>query len=339
MSNFRHELFHNLQRSINQNSGGDGNVNGAEHAWQFFSEGTAVLASSVGPAEELSTWHAPAYMLHANPFIGYSVLFTDLNRSYEEIIPYRAAMYWRFLYEQCGGTEDSSPNSAAGMQVIRRALTILYSGDVVDIDTSTDLVEALPEIMDRSLSASSCPFDTHAESLAAFARAIYALQLEDGRCEAPGSPAGCGLYDPHNLYSEPPVSTINGSEAHQGYAGEVPSSFGADFVDIVLDPVADGRPMTLDFHTAPGAASQFNVQVWKLGNAGEGSRPRPTSLNGGNPETLTTRNPEGGLSYVIPAVDTTQVNRLGLIITRIDADESLDPVGAYTIELRPVESD
>jgi len=87
MSNFRHEVFHSLQRNINQNSGGDGNVDGAENAWQFFSEGTAVLASSITPMGQPSTWDEPAYMLHANPFIGYSDLFTDLNRSYTEIIP------------------------------------------------------------------------------------------------------------------------------------------------------------------------------------------------------------------------------------------------------------
>jgi len=49
------------------------------------------------------------------------------------------------------------------------------------------------------------------------------------------------------------------------------------------------------------------------------------------PEVLTNEN--GHLVYVIPAIDTTAHNRLGLIITRVDANESSDPVGEYTIVL------
>jgi hypothetical protein len=48
MSTFHHELFHNLQRNINLQGGGNGDVGGEENAWQFFSEGSAVLAASVG---------------------------------------------------------------------------------------------------------------------------------------------------------------------------------------------------------------------------------------------------------------------------------------------------
>jgi hypothetical protein len=38
--------------------------------------------------------------------------------------------------------------------------------------------------------------------------------------------------------------------------------------------------------------------------------------------------------YVILAIDVTTYNRLGLIITRVDAKENSDPVGEYTILLR-----
>jgi hypothetical protein len=339
MSSFHHELFHNHQRNINQSSGGDGIVDGAENAWQLFSEGTAVLASSVGQPQQQFSWFERAYMLTANPFIGHTVLFTDLNRSYERIIPYRAALYWRFLYEKCGCEEDGTLDPAAGMEVIRRALTVLYSGDVVDITTSTDLVGALPTIMDRALSGSSCPFDTHAGSLAAFARAIYALRLEDGRCEAPGIPSGCGFYDPHDLYYNPPISTITYSEAGQRHAGEIPSSFGVDFVDVMLDSSADGHPLRLEFQGVPGAAGEFAVQVWQLKDPGEDKRPRPTPTPTAGLEILKAANSGGELSYVIPAIDPTESNRLGVIITRVDANERLDPVGAYTIVLRSPDSD
>ena len=37
--------------------------------------------------------------------------------------------------------------------------------------------------------------------------------------------------------------------------------------------------------------------------------------------------------YVIPRVDTTTYDRLALIITRLDSDETSDPAGNYTITL------
>ena len=41
------------------------------------------------------------------------------------------------------------------------------------------------------------------------------------------------------------------------------------------------------------------------------------------------------LFYAIPAINTAATDRLGLIITRTDAWESSDPIGAYTIVLHP----
>jgi hypothetical protein len=334
MSTFHHELFHNLQRNINQDSGGDGVIDGADHAWKLFSEGTAVVASSVGQPHLQFTWFERAYIAQANRFIGYSALFTDLNRSYERLFPYHAAVYWRFLYEQCGRTKEGSLDPAAGMEVIRRVLTILYSGDVVDISASTDLIGAIPDIMDRALSGSACPFDTHAESLAAFSRAIYALRLEDGRCAAPGIPVGCGFYDPHNLYYDPPVSKAIYPKADQGYAGDIPSSFGVDFVDVTLDPGADGGALTLELDAAPGAAAQFAVQVWELKDRGEGAELRPVATPRAGPKLLQETDRGEGLTYVIPAIDIDESNRLGVIITRVDANEHLDSLGEYTILMR-----
>ena len=68
MSTFHHELFHNLQRNISLRNGGEGNVGGAENAWQFFSEGTAVLASSVGQplVQFAQSLGARVYMSKAN---------------------------------------------------------------------------------------------------------------------------------------------------------------------------------------------------------------------------------------------------------------------------------
>ena len=41
----------------------------------------------------------------------------------------------------------------------------------------------------------------------------------------------------------------------------------------------------------------------------------------------------GAHVYTIPSLDTTAYDRLALIITRLDPDETLDPVGAYTVTL------
>jgi hypothetical protein len=344
MSTFHHELFHNLQRNMNLGNGGDGNVGGRQGAWDFFSEGTAVLASSVGqPAVQFTL--APeerAYVYWANRFVaGSPILDEDLNTSYAEMNPYHAAIYWRFLYEQCGGMADGIEDPATGMNVISRALNTLYNKDIVDITASTDLVREMPTIMDRALEGSACPFQSYAESLTAFARTIYALRLEGGRCVGPGVPERCGFYDPESLYSDPPLSTITYTgttavytAADQPQPAGIPSSYGMDFVDVVLDPTAGGQALTIEFYGAPGADAQFNVQLWKLGASGDGARQHLATPIAA-PEVLTQLDADGHLFYVIPAIDTAEYNRLGLIITRLDSNESSDPTGQYTIALHP----
>jgi hypothetical protein len=206
MSSFHHELFHNLQRSINLHQGGDGNVAGAYGAWSIFAEGMAVFASSVGQA---GVQFAPspeerAYVYRANRFlsqVGDGQVASDPD--WAEQNPYDAAIYWRFLYEQCGGMQGGVEDPAAGMQIIERTLKVLYSSEVVDISASTDLARGMPRIMDQALQGSACSFQTYAESLEAFARAVDALRLDGGRCVKPGLPNGCGFYDPAGLYVVP----------------------------------------------------------------------------------------------------------------------------------------
>jgi hypothetical protein len=48
MSTFYHELFHSHQRNIHLAGGGNGDMDGEEDAWRFFSEGTAAMVPSVG---------------------------------------------------------------------------------------------------------------------------------------------------------------------------------------------------------------------------------------------------------------------------------------------------
>ena len=343
MNTFYHELFHNLQRNISQMSGGDGDVDGAGDAWQFFSEGTAELASSVGqPTVQFAQSSRPrAYIFDANGYMGGDGYLGDLNTSYTRMRPYHAAPYWRFLYEQCGGMTDGVENPAAGMHVIRRALAVLYSGEIVDIGSSSDLALALPRVMDRALEGSACPFRTYEESLAAFARAVYALGLDGGRCTAAGIPAGCSFYDPNNLYRDPPVETITyagtpvtHAAAEQVFPAGIKSSFGIDFVDVILDPTANGQPLTIEFYGAPGSGAAFNVQLWKLVDRGGGARPQRVPNQAVATEVPTATNADGHLLYTIPAIDTAAYNRLGLIITRVDGNEGGDPVGAYSLVLQ-----
>jgi hypothetical protein len=337
ISVFHHELFHNLQRNIHQNSADDKGVDGKGDAWSFFSEGTAVLVPSVAQsaAEFGPSAGTRHYMENANRYLGVTGLERgELNHSYQRMSPYHTALYWRFLYEQCGGKTNGREDTAAGMDVIRRVFTTLYSTDMVDINSTTDLIGSIPKIMDEALKDSLCPFKTHRESLIAFSRAVYALRVENGRCVEPGSPDGCGFYDPHQLYHDPPLDTItytggriSFSAVDQRAPAGIKSSFGMDFVEVILEPAVDGKSLTLEFHGTPGAAAAFNVQLWRLGPGGK--KPRAITAE---PETMAP-NMEGGYSYTIASVNTAAFNRLALIVTRLDPHESTDPVGGYTINL------
>jgi hypothetical protein len=337
VSVFYHELFHNLQRSIHQNSGDDKGLEGEGDAWRFFTEGTAVLVPSVGRSavEFGPSAGARHYMENVNRYLGVTGLERgELNRSYQRMSPYHTALYWRFLYEKCGGMENGLEDARAGMDVIRRVFITLYSLDLVGINSTTDLIRSIPTIMDEVLKDSLCPFKTHRESLNAFAHAVYALRINEGRCVEPGSPNGCGFYDPHQLYSDPPVDTIIYGGGATSFSGAdqrglvgIKSSFGIDFVEVILEPAVDGKALTLEFRSPPGAAAAFNVQLWRLGPGGR--KPRAVTAA---PETLL-RNTEGGYSYTIASVDTAAFNRLALIIARLDPHESIDPVGGYTVNL------
>ncbi|MGC9394776.1 MAG: hypothetical protein ACP5J4_07970 [Anaerolineae bacterium] len=326
MSSYQHELFHNIQRNISLHYGGDGDVSGKDWAWQFFAEGTAVLASTVGEfdAEFAGGPGESYYVLNANKFIGGDGFYGKLNKRYPEMDAYSPAIYWRFLYERCGD-----------MQIVREALTTLYSGEVVDIQTSTDIVANLPLIMDRALASASCSFRTYRESLNAFARALYALHIEGGRCVAPGQPGLCGFYDPTHLYNDPTTTQLTYtnapliySSAEHPYPAGIPSSFGMDYVEINLNQATDGQALALEFSGIPGAAAMFDVQVWEL-VVDSGGRLLPV----GHTVTLTA-NRDGHLTHTFLVSPDRAARRFAVIITRVDTQEHLDPTGAYTLEVR-----
>jgi hypothetical protein len=220
------------------------------------------------------------------------------------------------------------------MVVIRQALAAFYSGEIVDIAISTDLVAHLPALMDRALADRACPLETFQQSLVHLSRAIYALRVEGGRCTAPGLPAGCGLCDPDDLYRKPTVRTVTYTGADQRYPMAIRSSFGMAFVDVLFHPAVDGQAMTIELSGAPGGSAAFSL-VRKLTDAGPSGRPRRIPAELAGPEVLGDEDGDGRLTSSVPAIDLAQFDRLGLIITRIDAQEGSDPAGEYTISLRP----
>jgi len=210
MSTFHHELFHNHQKNIDQHLGGSGWIGGKNEQWQFFAEGMAVLASSVAqPDIQFAADGAErAYFSNANRFLGSASIRGDIGRDFSQISPYHAVLYWRLLFEQCGGMGEGLENPAAGMTIIRRTLTSLYQIAEGQAGPNGQLSDWMPTIMDLALTGSTCPFQTYQDSLAAFSQAVDALRHENGRCQSPGLPEGCSFYDPHALYNDLPDNTI-----------------------------------------------------------------------------------------------------------------------------------
>ena len=308
---FAHEFFHLMQWNIILSAGCSTN------RWtNVLIEGQGKFAPSVmHPETEIGSQRADGldseYGGAANRFLA-----LRLNSSYKdlEVDPtdkYDAALYWRFLYEQFDDTG-----------VIRVAL------EEMACHYDPDIVAGIGGVMDRTFQRLDGPFRTFEESLIAFARANYALRLENGRCEAADLAACEGLYQgPKGMYVDPPLEA---ALLHDGspltYEGAIPSSFGMDFIEVALDPALQGRPLTLKFR-GEGSVARFNVEVWLLGPGLE--KPRAVTLQ---PETVP-QNQDGAHVYMLPSLDITTYDRLALIITRLDPDEATDPTGRYSITL------
>jgi hypothetical protein len=271
-----------------------------------------------------------------------------LNSSYadleaEPVHKYDAALYWRFLYEQFGD-----------MGIIRAALEEMALG------RQPDIVGSVGSVMNRAFARVNGPFETFEESLIAFWRAVYALRLANGRCAAQDAVKCGGLFfDPQLMYAEPSLEAwldyngdrlarhnfaptgsgmaysnvgvaggapVSAEGADRTYYGNIPASFGAELIQIELESAAQGRPLRVAIQGA-GKIARFHVQVWRL-RTGE---TRPHAIMS-SPDAVS-QNPEGVYVYLIPRVEGTQFDRLALIITRLDAGETDDPLGRYSITL------
>ena len=335
ISTFHHELFHNHQRNISLHFNGNAAVAGKDQAWMMFSEGTAVLASSVGqPDVHFEPAARPrSYLRRANAFLGSAgaVDGGGLNKSYNEI-PYQTALYWRFLYENCGGINPEGEDPSTGMQVIHHILETLYKGEVVDINSSTDTAMAFPLIIDRALQATpSCGFTSYEKSLIHFARAIYFLRLEEGRCSNATNLASCGFMDPHHVYQTPAADAYVVSNTGMEVEGAIPSSYGIDLIELELDPSVKGETLQLEFDSLAEPHLEFHVELWKTKVNHESNEPEHGSPIPDKPVSVATEN--GSLVIEMPTVNSADFNGLGLIITRIDPHEKTEPTGAYSIKL------
>ena len=333
MSVFHHELFHNQQRNISAHYGGRGQISGQEEAWKLFTEGTAVLASSVAqPDIQFEAMaQSRSYIRRANDFIGSEgALGGGLNKSYKDI-PYHTALYWRFLYENCGGLTAEGEDPSTGMKIIQNALETLYKGEIVQINASTDAAGAFPLIMDRALqSTPSCAFHNYEESLVHFARAIFQLRLKDSGCLISTEQANCGFMDPHQLYHSPPVDTfLVSAETVTEIRGTISSSYGIDLIDLDLGSSMDRKDIKIVFAHSPHSSSAFHVEVWKTRtDLGEQGSP-PAQIVG----SIAVSPGDGKMILEVENIGNTPFDGLGLIITRVDPYEDTEPTGAYSIQL------
>lgn len=332
MSVFHHELFHNHQRSLSLHYGESGRLAGKDEAWKMFSEGTAVLASSVGQphVQFEASAQMRSYMKRANAFLGSEGSTSGgLNKSYKDI-PYHTAIYWRFLYENCGGVQNGVEDPAAGMQVIRSMLETLYKGEIVLIDSSIDVAGNLPRIVDRALQATpTCKFRSYEESLVHFARAIYLLRLEDAGCPLSTSTMPCGFMDPHQVYDTPPAeSYLVTADSLPRVRGAIPSSYGIDLLELGLDSSLQGKSVKLIF-TSADPQLVYNVEIWRMKNSSDTEHPEWAPVQSKEPISVVTEN--GHMTVEFDDFQADDFDSLGLIITRMDPYEAAKPVGAYSI--------
>jgi hypothetical protein len=318
---FAHEFFHLMQWNVLLNAGVP------KHLWLgVFIEPQADFAISAQyPELELDRTHLVTrvsdYGASANRYLAHYLNSSYADSGGDGAQRYDLALYWRFLYEQYGG-----------MDIVRAALEELASGA-----KSPDVVSEMAEVMNNAFARCGGPFPSFEASLEAFARANYGLRLENGRCaqQGPGVCAG-RLYDPQALYSAPMLEAFlqidgrnltalvgKGDWSDGVYHGTIPASYGMDFIEVDLETAAAGQPMTIRVQ-GKGQTARFSVQVWRLRRGDL----FPVAVASA-PEAVA-QGPDGVYTIAVPQAGS-DCNRLALIITRIDPNETMDSAGAYSV--------
>jgi PKD repeat protein len=324
-----HEMFHAMQRNAALTAGGGH----PDAYWDLVLEGQARMAESLAwPALPPTT--NPDYLGAANFFIAHylNASYAYINGNYHEPPdahpdePYNAAIYWRFLFEQAGGLQDP----AAGMQILSEAYKAMHT---CSCGQEPGIVAYFAEVMDRALGANGCvPFASFRESLDAFAQGVYGLSVAGGRCSTRAGGCGFSFYDPASMYRASTNVTLLPQYSGKVVwsSGQITPSYGIDFLEAPLDSSVNGEVVEVLLESDPQSAARFDLQVWPLKDTGAA---QPASA--AEPVLVARRTVEGELLHFTWPITTALSDRLGLIVTRVDADEVDDPNGVYTITIRP----
>ena len=328
---FSHELFHNQQRNINLQAGGNGDVDGSENVWEFITEGTAVLASSVAYARlgYLPFTADGPYLARANEFIaGPSAPDSRQAAELTKISPYTAAIYWRFLYEYFGRLQDGKVSSAKGMEVIRRTLITLYSDPFFFQAGPNEVADRFPKLMDTVLSSDpESPFKNYRESWNAFAQAIYRLSLDHKDTRRSGKYA---FFDPYQRYAPPPTEEIKLVSGTNVLAGSLSGSLGMNFINIRPGAKQQGQAIVLHFANLNSQPVAFHLQVWAGSIEEDEGRTQSGFRDLGDVE------PGEEHEYVLDSKNDQWDGFYGLIVTQVSTQDAAEPA-AYqiTLEIEP----
>lgn len=145
------------------------------------------------------------------------------------------------------------------------------------------------------------------------------------------SPKGCGFYDPNNLYPTPAAASLEISQEVQTYTDQINSSYGMDFLEIKIPPGIDGQNLSIEIKGEPDSISEYSIQLLKLMRDSDEKSELVTVEHRGIRQIIRA---DRSIIYVFPEVDTDGFNTLALILMRTDTQESLDPVGAYSIHFQ-----
>lgn len=327
LSIFSHELFHNHQRNLSLLHQGDGEPEGSKHAWKIVTEGTALLIESLmrnylgtvsGIGDDPYTARLRTYLA------GTSMSSSKLNTSITQLSPYEMVVYWRFLYENCQPARAETLLLGQGLGIIRQTLDTLYA-DAEILNASLEEVPAsFARLMDRVFANSQlCPYTSFRESLASFARSLYSLRFAEPEC---GEPAGEESCHRASTQPAPPAVEMKFTGSPLTIEDQISSSYGIDFYEIHLQGV-DAGTIQLDFQCLSGGVAAYQVELVALDEVRSHDEALvPTNLShlasAGSP-----------LSVATPCPDNANDSKLGVLITRVDAEESADPVGRYRLTI------
>jgi hypothetical protein len=125
-------------------------------------------------------------------------------------------------------------------------------------------------------------------------------------------------------------------EAVLEHTGTIPASYGTDLIQVSLDADLEGASLEVAFQSK---GARYHVEAWKLHMDEAGPRNPARGLTGlhavtPQPEALP-GNCSAECTYIISGLDPAKVDRLMLIVVRLDPHEEEDPRGSYELTVGP----